>query len=155
MAEKLPSYIDDLGRRIGLRKHSIPSTGNANRSKRVRPAGRVDNRHRRMMPAHQAPDFDAVSLPRHVDVGDQQGEYLGRVLDQGGCLVASLCFTDVMSMGTQLFHENVADKRLILYNQHAHSQILIRKMAQISPSRLQSAKLKKMKLPSGHFVASH
>src|SRR5690348_10749498 len=123
MVEKLPSYIDDLGRCIGFRNHSIPSTGNPNRSKRVRSAGCIDNWYRWMMPAHQAPDFDAVSLPRHVNVGNQQGEYLGRVLDQGGCLVAGLCFTDVMSMGTQLFHENIPNKRLILYNQHAHGQI--------------------------------
>jgi hypothetical protein len=126
MGKKLPDNVHDLAWRIGFQNHSIPGTQRSDRSQRIRPPSRVDDRQRWMMLTQQVRDIDTVSLSWHVDVGDQQGERLWRVLDQDGGIVARGRLTDVVPAGGQRFHENITNQYFIFYNQNTHNQVSLR-----------------------------
>ena len=122
MGKKLPDNVHDLAWRIGFQNHSIPGTQRSDRSQRIRPPSRVDDRQRWMTLTQQVRDIDTVSLSWHVDVGDQQDERRGWVLDQGRSLVARLGLADLEALERQLVRDNRSDERLVLDEQNAHAQ---------------------------------
>jgi hypothetical protein len=89
-------------------------------SDRIRTRRGEDDRHMWVTATHVVGDIEPISTTGHMDIGDQQGESRGWLLDQGNRVLAVLSLADIEALLIQLLCQHKADQQLVLDKKNAH-----------------------------------
>lgn len=118
--QKLADDGDEVGRGERLRQQHVVHAKAGGSVEGIWTSSGIDDRDMGMPRAHLGRDVRPVPKARHVDVGDQQGECLGRLLDQRDRMIGVVGLANVEPLLLKLLGQYEADQGLILDKQNAH-----------------------------------